>query len=221
MGAPRPMGKGKPLGPQQLIRDQGVGRGLGRSRVISAAPPVGTVALPARWLSSPRGGRADTRRGTVQPGFGKPQPITAHPTKPAGVRSLVSVPLPGVRSPSTRRAPACTRHPLHAGEPWFGLGHGRGTHRLRSPRSQPLRQFLRPGSSRLACHGELASSTLSPSHERLRGDGGKRRTGLGRMDGTERRGDVCGKARPRSPSQHWSFQRRNIAVPVSLCPFPP
>lgn len=102
MGAPSPVRKGKPLGARQLIRDQGAGRGLRRSGVALAAPLVSTVALPARWLSLPWGGWAGARHGGAQPGFGKPQPIMAHPTKPAGVCLLVPMPLPGVRSSSTR-----------------------------------------------------------------------------------------------------------------------
>lgn len=124
MGAPGPTGKGKPLEAWQLIRDRGVGQGLGRNGVALGAPLVGTVALPARWLSLPRGGRAGARHGGAQPGFGKLQPIRAHPAKPAGVCLLVPVPLPGAWSPSTHRAPACACHPLRASEPWFGQGCG-------------------------------------------------------------------------------------------------
>lgn len=90
MGAPGPVGKGKPLGPWQLTRDRSAGQGLGRSGVVTAAPLVGTAVL----LAVGRSGWHQAWQGTAR--FWK---TTAHHGSPCKTL-LVPVPLPGAWPPS-------------------------------------------------------------------------------------------------------------------------
>lgn len=92
MGASGPMGKGKLLGPWQLIHDRGAGQGLGRSGVVLAAPLVGTAVL----LAVGRSGWHQAWQGTAR--FWK---AAAHHGSPRKTL-LVPVPLPSTCPPSIR-----------------------------------------------------------------------------------------------------------------------